>query len=116
LSFGYIPKSQESRNRLLAERGFGVAAAATVENAIAQSAEERFDALIIGPAVGEAERKLVARAFRNVNPRGRIVMLYDESIHGTELADAVVSAHDHARVAEALDDITLEGPAEADFA
>lgn len=90
LSFGYLKRPLDERNRWLAEAGVQVKPAYTLKEALALTQQGSFDVLIVGPAVPAEERNEVAALARSRNIR--TLFLYKENISGAERGDAIISA------------------------
>ncbi len=109
LSVAYDGTLAKARNHLLTTAGYTVVDATSVAGASDAMRGKVLAALLLGHRVPEAERNEIARVFKQENPRGKIVMLYDASISQAELADALISIHDPQRVVETLDGFLQEG-------
>ena len=69
LSFGYLKKAKEERERRLEEAGFQVASACSVAETLAMLRESPYDVLIVGPTVPQEERDRVAAFAKERNAR-----------------------------------------------
>jgi hypothetical protein len=90
LSFGYLKKAKEERERRLQEAGIEVASAGSVAETLALLRESAYDVVIVGPTVPQDERDRVA-AFAKER-KARVIFLYKNFIQGAEIGDALISA------------------------
>lgn len=90
LSFGYLKKPKEERDKRLQDAGIQVVPASSVAEAMALLREETFDVVIVGPTVPQDERIRVAAFAKSRN--ARVIFLYRNSIVGAESGDAIISA------------------------
>ncbi len=93
LLFGYSKQKLIERRRALQEDGFRVISVSQLlkAEALLQSRTERFDFLVIGHSVPEAERTPLVKLYKEKRPDGNVVILYSGSIRNTQQASAVLS-------------------------
>lgn len=91
LSFGLLMKALVERNRRLADAGFEVAAAASLREACELLGRNQYAAVVIGHGVPPRDRNELALCARRQQPQTKIIMLYNNSIDGAELAHAVLN-------------------------
>lgn len=77
----------------LREAGYAIHAAPTVREALASMRQERADVVVVGHGLSLAERVEIEDAVRQLQPKPRVVLLYDTSISRTEQADAVLNVN-----------------------
>lgn len=91
LSIGFLIDSLVRRNPALCRTAFCTESLNVVQ-AFSMLQKKRYDGVVIGPGVPEKARNQLASAAKESNANAVVIMLYDGSIHRTELADAVLNA------------------------
>src|SRR4051812_19260441 len=89
LSFGYLQKAQEEREKALRAAGIHVTTVDNVAEALSELREKDFEVLIVDPAVPPIERDRVAAFAKTRNIR--TIFLYKHYISGAECGDALIS-------------------------
>ncbi len=89
LNIGVQQKLLSHRETVLQSAGFPVVSA-SVEEALAASAENDVRLAIFGHLVHPSDRLKISIALRRRNPQVRLVVMYDHSARHTEAADAVL--------------------------
>ncbi len=90
-SIGYFGELLGERTEQLQAAGFDVREGRNFIQAMALLRARPFDGVIVGHAVPEHERTLLALEGRRLNPDALIVFLYLTDIQRAEIADAVIN-------------------------
>lgn len=91
LAVGYRLDRLMQRAERLRQAGYIVDMASAEAQAEFLVRQNRYAASVLGPAIPEEIRNRLALTLSDLNPRCAIIMLYEESIHNAELADAVLN-------------------------
>lgn len=75
----------------LKKAGYSLHMAVTPEQALARLRQAQAEVVIIGHSLGMGERMQLEGTIRLLQPRPRVVLLYETSISQTEQADAVLN-------------------------
>jgi DNA-binding NtrC family response regulator len=75
----------------LRNAGYHVYSVFSVEEALGRIHQCGLHVVVIGHGLNLADRTAIEAAIRQLNPKPRIVLLYDSSIANTEQADAVLN-------------------------
>lgn len=97
LNVGVEPTYQNLRHMLLSEAGFAVTSVEKTKAAAEAMKRKTFDVLVVGAWVSKDERDRAVRLVKAKNPKSVVVFYYDQTIDGTEAADAILNFRgDHA--------------------
>jgi DNA-binding NtrC family response regulator len=90
LNIGVDRRYLARRREILASAGFTVRDAVTAEEALAGAQSSAVSIAIFGHRVPATDRVKISEALKRINPRIRLVVMYDHSISRTESADAIL--------------------------
>lgn len=97
LNIGVEPTYQHLRHLLLADAGFAVTSVNTAKAVAEAMKRKTFDVLVVGAWVSKDERDRAVQLVKEKNTKAVIVFYYDQTIEGTETADAILNFRgDHA--------------------
>ena len=104
LAVSYQPSSLNSRKTLLESAGHMAVPASTLDTALFAVCQYRYDLLVLGATVPDADRQKIAQAMRSVSPATSIL-----AVGGSPFgyADGVVEAHDADKLLEAIGQVSL---------
>lgn len=91
LNVGQEQSYQKLRHNLLSEAGYTVFSVESASEAEALAAKKKIHMLVVGAWVSKAERNRVVRLVRERNRQARVIFYYDQTIDGTEEADAILN-------------------------
>ncbi len=75
----------------LRDAGYELHAVLTPQEALEKIGQVKVNAVVIGHGLGLADRIQIEQAIRRLQPKPRVVLLYETSISQTEQADAVLN-------------------------
>ncbi len=91
LCFGKTQSRLRQRCEVVGNAGHSADSASYFDEAIALASENVYDALIVGQSVPESERTELAQMMKLRNSKLLVIFLYENSIRGAEIADAVLN-------------------------